>query len=75
MFFVVLWGGAWSVAISRFTYGVLDKANIGALDNFFGAVFVIGPVEEAAKFLASVSRFGGSKKNCDFLLRYNINRL
>lgn len=25
--------------------------------------------------LTSVSRFGGSKKNCDFLLLYNINRL
>jgi RsiW-degrading membrane proteinase PrsW (M82 family) len=57
MFLVVLWGGAWSVGITILTYQLLGKAGLGKIDNFFGAVFVIGPVEEAAKLLALLSSY------------------
>jgi len=57
MILVVLWGGAWSVVLAILTYGLLKKAGMGKIDNFLGAVFVIGPVEEAAKFLALLSSY------------------
>jgi RsiW-degrading membrane proteinase PrsW (M82 family) len=65
MIMVVLWGGVWSVGIAVFTYKLLGKAGIGRIDNLFGAFFVIGPVEEAAKFLALLSSY--------FLFRKEMN--
>jgi len=65
MLLVLCWGAFWSVAIAAITYKVLDKSNIGDLENFFGAVFVIGPVEEAAKLLALLSAY--------FIFRKEIN--
>jgi RsiW-degrading membrane proteinase PrsW (M82 family) len=65
MFLVVLWGGACSIIISVLTYKLLGKAGIGRIDNLFGAFFVIGPVEEASKFLALLSSY--------FLFRKEMN--
>lgn len=65
MFLVVLWGGAWSVGISVLTYQLLVKTGLGRIDNFFGALFVIGPVEEAAKLLALFSSY--------FIVRKELN--
>lgn len=65
MFLVVLWGGAWSIIISVLTYKLLAKAGICRIDNFFGALFVIGPVEEAAKLLALFSSY--------FIFRKELN--
>ena len=55
MFIVVLWGGVWSIAMATVAYLFVHLAGIRELNNFWGAVFVIGPVEEAAKFLALLS--------------------
>jgi RsiW-degrading membrane proteinase PrsW (M82 family) len=65
MFLVVLWGGVWSVGISVLTYQLLVKTGLGRIDNFFGALFVIGPVEEAAKLLALFSSY--------FIFREELN--
>lgn len=65
MFLVVLWGGIWSIALSILAYWLLGKAGIGRIDNLFGAFFVIGPVEEAAKFLALLFSY--------FLFRKEMN--
>ena len=65
MLLVLCWGAFWSVAIATITYKVLNKSNIGDLENFWGAIFVIGPVEEAAKLLALMSSY--------FIIRKEIN--
>ncbi|MCU0561865.1 MAG: PrsW family intramembrane metalloprotease [Desulfobacterales bacterium] len=65
MFLVVLWGGAWSVGISVLTYRLLATTGLGRIDHFFGALLVIGPVEEAAKLLALFSSY--------FIIRKQLN--
>ena len=65
MFAVTLWGGVWSVGISLFLYGLVHKIGINKYDNIFGAVFIIGPVEELAKFLALLSSY--------FLIKKELN--
>ena len=65
MVVVVVWGGIWSIIIATFTYGFLRGAGLGSIDNFFGAIFVIGPVEEGAKFLALLSSY--------FFIRKELN--
>jgi RsiW-degrading membrane proteinase PrsW (M82 family) len=65
MFLVVLWGGVWSAGISVLTYKLLVISGLGRVDNFFGALFVIGPVEEAAKLLALFSSY--------FIFRKELN--
>ena len=57
MFGVTCWGGAWSIIVSFILYGLLGKLGINDLRNSFGALFVIGPVEEFAKLLAVFSSY------------------
>ena len=63
MFFVVTWGGAWSIVICTFLYVVFKIAGVSGGKDFWSAFFVIGPVEEAAKFLALLSAYFFIKKN------------
>lgn len=65
MLVVALWGGIWSVGISLFLYGLIHKLGISRYDNISGAVFIIGPVEELAKFVALLSSY--------FLIRKELN--
>jgi RsiW-degrading membrane proteinase PrsW (M82 family) len=58
MLLVTLWGGIWSIAISIFLYDMVGKTGITGIENVFGAVFVIGPVEEIAKFMALLLSYG-----------------
>lgn len=55
MILVVIWGGIWSIVICSLLYGIFENFGVSKLSNFWGAIFVIGPVEEAAKFLALLS--------------------
>jgi RsiW-degrading membrane proteinase PrsW (M82 family) len=52
MVLVTLFGGACSIGISLLLYRYLDRFGINDLENSFGALFVIGPVEEFAKLIA-----------------------
>ena len=52
MAIVTFAGGALSIGISLALYRYLGSLGISDLRNAFGAIFVIGPVEEAAKLLA-----------------------
>jgi len=49
---VTVWGGFWSVVISLLLYGALDNLNIGGSSDITKAFLLIGPVEEASKFIA-----------------------
>ncbi len=49
---VTLWGGFWSIAISIFLYGIFRKMGGGETHTISGAFLIIGPVEEASKFIA-----------------------
>jgi hypothetical protein len=57
MLLVTVWGGVWSIVISVFLYVAIDKIGISSFRNIFGAVFIIGPVEELAKFIALLSSY------------------
>lgn len=63
MFLVVIWGGVWSILLCSFMYDVVEKAGVSIVNDFWGALFVIGPVEEAAKFLALLSAYLFIKKD------------
>ncbi|MEN8141668.1 MAG: PrsW family intramembrane metalloprotease [Thermodesulfobacteriota bacterium] len=65
MFAVACWGGAWSIIVSFILYGLLRKLGINDLQNSFGALLVIGPVEEFAKLLALFSSY--------FIIREEMN--
>lgn len=49
---VTIWGGAWAVGISLFLYQYLATFGVADLNNTYGAMFVIGPVEEFSKLVA-----------------------
>ena len=57
MALVTLWGGIWSIAISTLLYGIVFLAGMEEVKTSFGALFVIGPVEEAAKLAALFSSY------------------
>jgi len=65
MFLVTVWGGVWSVAISIYLYRIVHSAGIAGFDNILGALFIIGPVEELAKFVALLSSY--------FIIKDEIN--
>lgn len=65
MVLVTLWGGIVSIGLSTVLYVSLHLIGIQGHQNVFGAIFVIGPVEEAAKFLALLT--------CYFFIRHEIN--
>ena len=65
MVLVTVWGGVWSIAITIFLYTMAGKFGITGSRDLFGAIFVIGPVEEFAKFLALLSSY--------FIIRNEIN--
>jgi len=65
MTLVTLWGGIFSIGLSTVLYVSLHLIGIQGHQNVFGALFVIGPVEEAAKFLALLT--------CYFFIRHEIN--
>lgn len=65
MFAVTCWGGAWSIIISFFLYTFLYIIGFHELENAFGALFIIGPVEELAKLLALFSSW--------FIIREELN--
>ena len=65
MAFATLWGGVWSIAISTLLYGIIFLAGIDEVKTSFGALFVIGPVEEGAKLAALFSSY--------FIIRKDLN--
>ncbi len=65
MLLVTAWGGIWSVALSLGMYHYLYELGINKYDNFFGAIFIIGPIEELSKFLAFLSSY--------FFIRKELN--
>lgn len=65
MVLVTAWGGLFSIVLSIFLYTSLELFGIRGHYNVFGALFVIGPVEEAAKFIALLA--------CYFFIRHEIN--
>ena len=62
---VVLWGGVWSYVISGILYETLARWGIDNLANTWGALLVIGPVEEISKLAALFS--------CYFFIRKQLN--
>ena len=65
MALVTVWGGVFSIVLSIALYTSLQLIGIRGHHNVFGALLVIGPVEEAAKFIALLS--------CYFFIRHEIN--
>lgn len=65
MFAVVCWGGIWSMVIAWLLYAVVARLGATDLENAYGALFVIGPVEEMAKLLAFLSGY--------FIIRRDMN--
>ena len=57
MLVVTLWGGIWSIGISLILYEMVLNLGISIYDNIVGALFIIAPVEELAKFLALLSAY------------------
>lgn len=57
MLAVTVWGGVWSIALAMVMYGAVGRLGLGDLHNSFGALFVIGPVEEMAKLIAFLSAY------------------
>jgi RsiW-degrading membrane proteinase PrsW (M82 family) len=57
MVLVMVWGGFVSIGICSILYGWVHSFGIKELKNAFGAMFIIGPVEEAAKFIALASSY------------------
>lgn len=49
MGFITFWGGVCSIFIATILYTFLASNGYNNLENFFGAFFIIGPVEEFAK--------------------------
>ncbi|WDP91564.1 MAG: PrsW family intramembrane metalloprotease [Desulfobacter sp.] len=62
MLLTAMWGGFWSVALSLAQYHLAEKLGIRIYHNFFGAIFIIGPIEELSKFLALLSSYFFIKK-------------
>lgn len=62
---VVLWGGVWSYLISGVLYSILDQWGINNLTNTWGALLVIGPVEEISKLAGLFA--------CYFFIRKQLN--
>jgi RsiW-degrading membrane proteinase PrsW (M82 family) len=52
---VTVWGGIWSWAVSGILYNLLANWGVYDLRNAWGALLVIGPVEEASKLAALAS--------------------
>ena len=48
MVLATIWGGIFSIVLSIFLYSSLELIGIQGRYNIFGALLVIGPVEEAA---------------------------
>lgn len=65
MFAVTCWGGGCSVVISLIIYTILHNFGIRELHNTFGALIVIGPVEELSKFLGFLA--------CYFIIKKQLN--
>jgi RsiW-degrading membrane proteinase PrsW (M82 family) len=65
MALVTLWGGIFSIGISLILYSSLLFLGIRAYHNLYGALFIIGPVEEAAKFFALLSSY--------LIIRHEVN--
>ena len=65
MVLVTVWGGVFSIVLSIALYTSLQLIGIQGHHNVFGALLVIGPVEEAAKFIALLS--------CYLFIRHEIN--
>ena len=57
MLMVTCWGGAWSIIITAGLYLGLHYLGISGSKTTFGALLVIGPVEEFAKFLALLTSY------------------
>lgn len=62
MLAVTCWGGIWSIGLATGIYKWVHSLGVGNLDNSFGALAVIGPTEELAKFLAFVSCYWFTRK-------------
>jgi RsiW-degrading membrane proteinase PrsW (M82 family) len=62
MLAVTFWGGIWSIGLATIFYRIVHELGVRNLHNTFGALGVIGPVEEFAKFLALVSCYWFTKK-------------
>jgi RsiW-degrading membrane proteinase PrsW (M82 family) len=54
---VTIWGGMWSYIISGLLYEQLARWGIFNLENTWGALLVIGPVEEGSKLAALFSSY------------------
>ena len=55
MFAATCWGGIWSIGLAILFYRSIHHFGLARLENAFGALVVIGPVEELAKFLALIT--------------------
>ena len=57
MLMVTCWGGAWSILITMGLYQGLNAIGISGSKTTLGALLIIGPVEEMAKFLALLTSY------------------
>jgi RsiW-degrading membrane proteinase PrsW (M82 family) len=57
MLLVTCWGGAWSIVITALLYMGLGYLGISGLKTSLGALLIIGPVEEFAKFMALLTSY------------------
>ena len=65
LFAVACWGGLWANFICLWLYHLVYWAGLTNIENNWGALFVIGPVEELSKFLALLSSYFIFKKQLD----------
>jgi RsiW-degrading membrane proteinase PrsW (M82 family) len=57
MLLVTCWGGAWSILLTSVLYIGLQYLGISGSRTAFGALFIIAPVEEFAKFMALITSY------------------
>jgi RsiW-degrading membrane proteinase PrsW (M82 family) len=62
---VMIWGGLCAVIFSVILYTFVQKLGITKFDNILGALLIIGPIEEGAKFLALLSSYWIFKRDFD----------
>ena len=65
LFAVTCWGGLWANFICLGLYDLIFRLGITRLETFWGALFIIGPVEELSKFLALLSSYFIIKNQLD----------
>lgn len=65
LFAVACWGGLWANFICLGLYDLVYRLGITRIETIWGALFIIGPLEELSKFLALLSSYFIIKNQMD----------